>query len=151
MEVFEIINYYLREKKISKKEFAARLRALEPKLKSTGEIPSEKTIYAYLNGRISIKAELIPYIARVLDIPEQLLFDDCIVTRKKYLLHILKNITAEERSLLKSKLCDNQLEKKATTKFDKIEELLQYAPEIFINKLENILKEYKSLTLKFKN
>ncbi|WOE70732.1 hypothetical protein RZR97_03960 [Hydrogenimonas thermophila] len=151
MEVFEIINHYLREKKISKKEFAARLQALEPKLKSTGEIPSEKTIYAYLNGRISIKAELIPYIAQVLDIPEQLLFADCKISRKKFLLHILKSITPEEKNLIKSKLCNNQINKKEINKFDKIEELLQYAPDIFIKKLENILKEYKALTLKFKS
>jgi hypothetical protein len=50
MGTFERINQYLKINKISKKEFAKRLIALEPKLKNTGEIPSENTIYAYLNG-----------------------------------------------------------------------------------------------------
>jgi len=54
MEVYEIINLHLRDDKISKKEFAQKLRSLEPKLRNTGEIPSEKSVYAYLTGRIGI-------------------------------------------------------------------------------------------------
>jgi hypothetical protein len=69
MEVYEIVNLHLRDNKITKKEFAQKLRNLEPKLRNTGEIPSEKSIYAYLTGRIGIKIELIPYIAEVLQIP----------------------------------------------------------------------------------
>ncbi len=152
MEVFEVINKYIREKKISKKEFVKRLRELEPKLKSTGEVPSEKSIYAYLNGRIGIKIELIPYIAHVLDIPEQLLFDDTPTGRKKFLKYILKTLTEEEKSMLISQLCKDKSElDKKITKFEKIEELLVYAPDIFIEKLEKTLKDYKALTLKFKN
>ena len=89
MEVYEKINLLIQEKKLSKKDFSDKLRNLEPKLNSTLEIPSEKSIYAYLNGRIGIKIELIPYIAEVLEIPEQLLFDDSSRTRKIYLKHIL--------------------------------------------------------------
>ena len=89
METFERINQLLKINKLSKKEFSKKLLALEPKLKNTGEIPSENTIYAYLNGRIGIKIELIPYIAEVLKVPEQLLFDDSEITRKMYLKHIL--------------------------------------------------------------
>ncbi len=99
MEVYEKINLYLKDRKISKKEFAKRLIQLEVKLKNTGEVPSENTIYAYLNGRIGIKIELIPYIAEVLQIPEQLLFDDSIRSRKIYLKYILSSITAKEKEL----------------------------------------------------
>jgi hypothetical protein len=44
MEVYEKINEILREKKITKKDFSIKLRSLEPKLRSTGEVPSEKSI-----------------------------------------------------------------------------------------------------------
>lgn len=84
MEVYERINLYLKDKKISKKEFSKQLLNSDVKLKNTGDVPSENTIYAYLNGRIGLKIELIPYIAEVLQIPEQLLFDDSSRTRKIY-------------------------------------------------------------------
>jgi len=64
MEVYEKINLLLKEYKISKKDFAIKLRAIEPKLKSTFEIPSEKTIYAYLNGRIGLKNRTYPLHSR---------------------------------------------------------------------------------------
>ena len=101
METFERINQLLKINKLSKKEFSKKLLALEPKLKNTGEIPSENTIYAYLNGRIGIKIELIPYIAEVLKVPEQLLFDDSAITRKMYLKHILATATNEEQEYIK--------------------------------------------------
>jgi len=152
MEAYEKINLLLKEYKISKKDFAIKLRAIEPKLKSTFEIPSEKTIYAYLNGRIGLKIELIPYIAEVLQIPEQLLFDDSSRTRKIYLNHLLKNITSEEVELLKSRLCDEKQPISTVPKdrMHKIQDLLQYAPEMFLQQLENTLKEYKDLTMKFR-
>lgn len=40
----------------------------------TGEVPTESSIYAYLNGNIEIKADMIPYIAEALDVCEQELF-----------------------------------------------------------------------------
>ncbi len=151
MEVYEKINLLLLEKKLSKKDFAVKLRNLEPKLNSTMEIPSEKSIYAYLNGRIGIKIELIPYIAEVLEIPEQLLFDDSGRTRKMYLKHILQNVSNEEKELIKSKVCAEQISKITIPKdrFHNINDLLIYAPEIFLENLENTLKNYKDLTLKF--
>ena len=83
MEVYERLNQILREQKLTKRDFSNRLRSLEPKLKTTGEIPSENTIYSYLSGRITIPIELIPYIAEVLNIIEQELFDTAI-NYKKY-------------------------------------------------------------------
>jgi transcriptional regulator with XRE-family HTH domain len=152
MEVYERINLYLKDKKISKKEFAKQLLHSDVKLKNTGDVPSENTIYAYLNGRIGLKIELIPYIAEVLQIPEQLLFDDSSRTRKIYLNHLLKDITSEEAELLKSRLCDEKQPISTVPKdrMHKIQDLLQYAPEMFLQQLENTLKEYKDLTMKFK-
>ena len=151
MEVYEIINLKLQENKMSKKEFAIKLRNLEPKLNSTFEIPSEKSIYAYLNGRIGIKIELISYIAEVLEIPEQLLFDDSSRARKTYLKHILQNASSEEKELIKSKVCSEQTSKIYIPKdrFHAIQDLLVYAPEIFLENLESTLKNYKDLTIKF--
>jgi hypothetical protein len=65
MEVWGEINYILIEKNMSKKEFASKLIAFEPKLKLTGETPSEYTILGYFYGKREIKIELIPYIADV--------------------------------------------------------------------------------------
>lgn len=151
MELYEKINLLLKEKNLNKKNFALKLITLEPKLKNTGEIPSENTIYAYLNGRIGIKIELIPYIAEVLKVPEQLLFDDSAITRKMYLKHILATATNEEQEYIKSHL-QNSPDKKFEKNKDNLNlvcELLKYAPEIFLENLENTLKNYKDLTLKF--
>lgn len=74
MQVVEKINFLLQEKNMSKKEFAKRLRQISPKLYATGDIPSEQTIYRYLNGSRELKIELIPYIAEILEINEQELF-----------------------------------------------------------------------------
>ncbi len=151
MEIYEKINLFLKEKKLNKKNFALKLISLEPKLKSTGEIPTIKAIYAYLNGDIALKIELIPYIAEVLEIPEQLLFDDSSRTRRIYLKHLLQNISNEEKELIKSKICPEQTSKINISKdrFHKINDLLIYAPEIFLDNLESTLKNYKDLTLKF--
>ncbi|WP_345992940.1 hypothetical protein [Sulfurimonas sp. HSL-1716] len=137
---------------MSKKEFAKKLILLDVKLKNTGNIPSENTIYAYLNGRIGIKIELIPSIAEVLNIPEQLLFDDSFRARKIFLKHISESITAKEKELLQSSLCKERalVNKMETDKFYKIQDLLVYAPEMFLEKLESILREYRDLTLKFR-
>ena len=151
METFERINQLLKINKLSKKEFSKKLLALEPKLKNTGEIPSENTIYAYLNGRIGIKIEVIPYIAEVLKVPEQLLFDDSAITRKMYLKHILATATNEEQEYIKSHL-QNSPDKKFEKNKDNLNlvcELLKYAPEIFLDELKMTLKNYKDLTLKF--
>ena len=150
--MYEKINLLLREKKLSKKAFALKIRNLEPKLKSTLEIPSEKSIYAYLNGRIGIKIELIPYMAEVLEIPEQILFDDSSRARKTYLKHILNSISSEERQLLESALCEKKDRPNAIPKdrYYKIQDLLIYAPEMFLNQLESTLAQYRDLTLKFR-
>ena len=74
MDIVDKINYLLKEQGLTKKEFAHKLQLLEPRLRSTGNVPKEQTIYGYLNGKREIKIELIPYIAEVLNISEQELF-----------------------------------------------------------------------------
>ena len=75
MDIVEKINYLIDEKRLSKKEFALALQNLEPVLKSTGNLPNIQTIYGYLNGKRELKVELIPYIAEVLGVNEQELFN----------------------------------------------------------------------------
>ena len=151
MEVYEKINLYLKDRKISKKEFAERLIQLGVKLKNTGSVPSENTIYAYLNGRIGIKIELIPYIAEVLNIPEQLLFDDSARARKTFLKYITESISSEEKEFLKARVCGEKATQSVPKdRFYTIQDLLIYAPDMFLNELERTLKEYKDLTLKFR-
>jgi len=50
MNIVDNINILIKEKNLTKKEFAHRLMKLEPKCSRVGETPSLKTIYAYLNG-----------------------------------------------------------------------------------------------------
>lgn len=152
MEVYEKINELLREKKMSKKEFSTKLRNLEPKLKNTGEVPSEKAVYSYLSGYIGLKIELVPFIAEVLDIPEQILFDDSSYTRIKYMKHILKNMDTSEKSFIEETFCKNSVSKERTQsqkEYSEIIDLLSYAPPAYIEKLKLSLKDFKSITDKF--
>lgn len=118
MDIIEKINFLLEEKGISKKEFADKLRKLEPKLKGTGEIPSEQTIYRYLNESRELKVELIPFIADVLEVTEQELFTFDIEYASNYNYRQSKEIR-------------------------EIIELLQYASSIIIVLIKEQLLKYK--------
>lgn len=118
MKVSDKINYLLQEKKLSKREFARKLLNLEPKLERTGKSPSESTIYGYLNGGREIKVELIPYIADVLEIQEQELFEFDVEYSNEY----NQNKSKEAREILN---------------------LLKYLPNNSIKDLKNKLYEYK--------
>ena len=120
MDVVEKINFLLQEKSISKRDFATKLRLLQPKLKSTGDMPSEQTIYRYLNGEGEIKVELIPYIAEVLGISEQELFSFDIEYASGYNYRHSKEIR-------------------------EIVELLQYAPNLLVEEIRASLQKYKKL------
>jgi len=120
MEVVDKINYLIKEKHLQKKDFTKLLQALEPKLKSTGEVPSEQTIYGYLNGKRELKIELIPFIAEVLEVEEQELFRFDIEYASEYNLRYSK----EAREIL---------------------ELLQYAPKVTLQKMKSQLLNYKEL------
>lgn len=76
MKVVQRINEILKEKNISKRELAKRLINLDMKASRTGETPTESSIYAYLNGNIEIKADMLPFIADALGVFEQDFFSD---------------------------------------------------------------------------
>lgn len=126
MEVWEKINYLLEEKKISKQEFANRLISLEPKLKRTLETPSSQTILGYLYGKRELKVELIPYIAEVLGVSEQELF----------------NFNIEYATEYNYKQSKEVLE---------IVDLLPYAPNSTIEHIKTQLQKYKNLNDETKN
>ncbi|EFC33196.1 hypothetical protein C414_000080172 [Campylobacter jejuni subsp. jejuni 414] len=75
MKVVERINEILKAKNISKRELARRLIDLDMRTSKTGETPTESSIYAYLNGNIELKADMLPFIAEALDIDEQDFFN----------------------------------------------------------------------------
>ena len=126
MEVWEKINYLLEEKKISKQEFANRLISLEPKLKRTLETPSSQIILGYLYGKRELKVELIPYIAEVLGVSEQELFNFNIEYAKEYNYKQSK----EEREIV---------------------DLLPYAPNSIVEHIKTQLQKYKNLNDETKN
>ncbi|MEA2017597.1 MAG: helix-turn-helix transcriptional regulator [Campylobacterota bacterium] len=120
MEVYEKINYLIKEKFLTKKDFANKFLSLEPKLRTTGEAPSIGSIYSYLTGKREIKIELIPYIAEALNVKEQELFEYNIEYSTEY--NFLKSKDVRE-----------------------ILELLQYLPNNSIKDLKLKLYEYKNL------
>ena len=126
MEVWEKINYLLEEKKISKQEFANRLISLEPKLKRTLETPSTQTILDYLYGKRELKVELIPYIAEVLGVNEQELFNFNIEFATDYNYKQSKEVR-------------------------EIINLLPYAPNSIIVHIKTQLEKYKNLHIETKN
>ena len=126
MEVWEKINYLLEEKKISKQEFANRLISLEPKLKRTLETPSSQTILGYLYGKRELKVELIPYIAEVLGVSEQELFNFNIEYATEYNYKQSKEVR-------------------------EIVDLLPYAPNSVVEHIKAHLQKYKNLNDETKN
>ena len=143
MEVFEIINKLLEERGLTKREFAQKLIALEPRSNRTGEVISENIIYAYLSGKTSIQSYLIPYISDVLGVPEQFLFEENPKVRKKLLNYLFDTLNEEEYAYIKTKL------PKETKLPNELSELLVYAPSPLIKKLEASLKKIKEITEEF--
>ena len=126
MEVWEKINYLLEEKKISKQDFTNRLIELEPRLKRTLKTPSTQTILGYLYWKRELKVELIPYIAEVLGVSEQELF----------------NFNIEYATEYNYKQSKEVLE---------IVDLLPYAPNSTIEHFKTQLQKYKNLNDETKN
>jgi len=121
MDIIEKINYLIKEKGMSKKEFAHALQNLEPSLKSTGSVPNIQTIYGYLNGKRELKVELIPYIAEVLGVQEQELFSFDIEYAASYDLRYSK----EAREII---------------------DLLYYTPKPVRDEMIGRLREFKRLS-----
>jgi transcriptional regulator with XRE-family HTH domain len=120
VNIIEKINFLLEEKGISKKEFVEKLQKLEPKLKGTGDIPSEQTIYRYLNESRELKVELIPYIAEVLEVTEQDLFTFDL----EYACNYNYRQSKEVRTII---------------------ELLQYAPNGIVEHIKEQLMKHKAI------
>ncbi len=137
MEVYEKINNILKQQNITKREFAKRLIQIEPKLKSTGEIPTEKAIYGYLSGASSIKIELIPYIAETLRITEQELFFTHNDKRINFYKMMVLTASLEEIKMIKEKL---ELKEKLQDIINPNEDIKNLINPL-IQKLEN-LKSY---------
>lgn len=157
MEVYERINILIKDKKLTKREFSKKLRDLEPKLNSTGETPTEKTIYKYLDGNISIKIELIPYIAEVLQITEQELFTKDTKSRKKFFQKLIKTANNDEIEILKNKFDlkfnETSIVKEPSNTYGKesdleneLIQLLPYAPKPLLKNFVEKLKELKEFS-----
>lgn len=142
MELFENINQILSLKNMSKREFAQKLIALEPKSNRTGEILSETIIYSYLNGKTAIKAYLIPYISDVLGIPEQFLFEENPRVRRRMIKYLAESLTKEEEDYLRTFLEQDENREKQ----QEILELIRYAPEPLLRKIKNTLLQIKNIT-----
>lgn len=161
MEVYEKINLFIKQKKITKREFAKILRDLEPRLKSTDQPPIETTIYKYLNGQVSIPIELISYIAEALDITEQELFDINTNTRIKLLKYISKGLDTQQLFHIENLSSKSTIINRAKTNYEKnsnatsnhkqeIEKLfslMEYAPQAMIKKMIKKLEEIKKIAL----
>lgn len=122
MTILERINAILKSKNMSKRELARRIIALEYRASKTGEIPTESSIYAYLNGTIELKADLLPYIAQALNIYEQELFSS----------------EAKSQKILQ-KIYRNNIERYA-----EIIDLLEYVSPKTLNTLETILDKNRT-------
>jgi len=120
--IIENILKKLEEKKLTRKEFALRLINYDPKVGIKSEPPSERTIYLYLQGKRELKADLIPYIADVLNIKEQELFEDSTYYNTKTTLKSKEKLSSKEELM----------------------ELLADVPENIIKSFIKIAKEFKS-------
>jgi transcriptional regulator with XRE-family HTH domain len=161
MEVYERINELIQYKKITKRKFAENLQNLNPRLKSTGETPNEKTIYKYLSGDINIPIELIGYIAEALDISEQELFETNFQTKIKLYKYITQNLDENQIITIKKIYLNAKLIDDVTLQYDKTKsfdanllkqnkmqelfELLPYASDAMIEKFIEKLKEVKEV------
>lgn len=124
MKVTQRINEILKEKNISKRELAKRLINLDMKASRTGEIPTESSIYAYLNGNIEIKADMLPFIADALGVFEQEFFcndknqndkilkrlysDNELSCKYKDIIELLEYLSPKSLEILKSSLNQNR-------------------------------------------
>jgi len=130
MEVYERINLLIEEKGLTKREFARRLIALEPKSKRTGETMSEKAVYAYLSGKSVIDADLVPYIAEALQVAEQSLFEENEKVRGRLVRHLLESLSEKEEAVV----AKFYLETLVPEHYRSIIKLLPYASESILKR-----------------
>lgn len=153
LNIIEKINEIINEKGLTRKYFVNQLISLNPILKTTNEVPSSSTVYGYLNGNREIKIELLPYIAKVLNINLSELFEEEKMQRIKVLQNILKSPTKEEQKIIEQYF---KLENKINTQkfrndvnydiYNYIMEILPYASERFLYTLVDVLESFKDST-----
>ena len=155
LNITEKINNIIDEKGLTRKYFVNQLILLNPILKSTGETPSSSTIYGYLNGNREVKIELLPYIAKVLDVSIAELFDENQKNRIKILQNILKSPTLEEKKLLENyfkfeeKINNQKLVKDPNNNlYNYVFTMLPYSSEVFLYTLIDILESFKDATIR---
>jgi transcriptional regulator with XRE-family HTH domain len=155
LNITEKINNIIDEKGLTRKYFVNQLILLNPILKSTGETPSSSTIYGYLNGNREVKIELLPYIAKVLNVSIADLFDETEKNRIKILQNILKSPTLEEKKLLENyfkfeeKINNYKLQNEANYNLYKyIFDILPFASEKFLYTLIDVLESFKDSTIR---
>jgi len=161
-KIYENITSIIKLKGITRKEFADKLINLQPKVNRTAETPTLSTIYGYLNGRISIPIDLIPFIAEALNVTEQELFDTTEKTRKRCFKYFLENASESEleffNNLINSQMQNNinfnytkviMGSKTLNEKLESFIALLEYAPANFLDMVISKLKEYKTISTKF--
>jgi len=160
MELHERIAIIIQEQGLTKREFAQRLISFEPKLKTTGEIPTEKTIYKYLSGDIAIRVELIPYIAEALHITEQELFLTSSKERLNFFRKMVQTANDEELEVIKKRLLTKYEASEILKSYevsetqmmkndikDDVIHLLEYAPRPLLESLFLKLKDLKGYTI----
>ena len=158
LKIYENITLLIKAKGFTRKEFAQNLINLQPNVNRLSETPTISTIYGYLNGRINIPIDLVPFIAEALDTTEQELFDTSAKTRKKCFKYFLENANKEEleyfNHFINSQIHNNininygkviMNSKTTNEKLEKFTELLHYAPIDFIDRVLAKLKEYEKL------
>ncbi len=157
-KIYENIVLIIKSKGITRKEFAQNLINLKPNVNRVSETPTLSTIYGYLNGRINIPIDLVPYIAEALNVTEQELFDNSSKTRKRCFKYFLQNASKEELEYF-SHFINSQIKNTVGVSYDKaimdiqttdekmakFVELLPFAPSNFMDKILERLKEYEKL------
>jgi len=109
----------------------------------------------YCRKWCSIKADLIPYIAKVLGVIEQEIFDNSDTARKKCFKYFLENATQEELEYF-SKFINSQINNihinygkiVMNSNENELTKLLEYAPKLLLDKLIKKLKEIKKFVEK---
>ena len=157
-QIYENINKIIKRKGLTRKEFAKKLMDLEPTVNRAGETPVLSSIYGYLNGRIIIPLNLIPFIAEVLNVTEQELFDTSDKTRKKCFKYFLENADKNEleyfNNFINSQIQNNininygkivMNGQKIDNKLEELIQLFEYAPANFLEKVIKKLKIYKDI------
>ncbi len=120
MLVYEKINYLIEERGMQRKEFVSRIVALEPKLVSSGETPSERTVYRYLDGSRELRVELLPYIAEILNVSIEDLFSSEI----EYATNSNIRYSKDAREIL---------------------DLLPFVPPRFVKEMVEMMRQYKKM------